>query len=199
MNQKTEEVDMNLYRGEFAYANILFKSGKYEEAGYMYLAILSDCPVHIGARNNYVLSLAYQGDYRESLRHSILLGITHPEYEGNYVNILIPLYALGHGESDYYASVRDAGFGHGLDDFYETERYTDNYFLFGRFDNYITEAYAYNRAYADMELAYGADGYEIKMAELTDVLTILKNISPDDTDYAELYDYFEGLIKIRSN
>jgi len=190
MSELTAGVDFSEYRSDFRSANALYKAEKYTQAKTAYEDILDECPLHLGARNNYVLALSHCGDYPGALKNSILLGLIHPDYEGNWVNILIPLYALGYGVADYASDLEDAGLSgnerleSGLDD--------------KRFSDYIAEAYAYNRVYMEMEQELGGEkAVEAELAKYRSILLTLRSKSPRDTDYSELLTYLEGLQKIR--
>jgi hypothetical protein len=187
----TQEVDFSGYQNAFASANDLFKAGEYTDAKWAYADILTESPLHLGARNNYVLALSYCGEYESALNNSILLGLLHPSYEGNWVNILIPLYALGYDPAAYGAALSAAGFPSDSSLASNMRNHT--------ISGYVDEAYAYNRVYMDMEAAYDEDALADKMAELNDILQTLQETSPDDTDYSELLAYFEGLEKIRTD
>ena len=185
-----EYVDFGIYKELFQIANSLYKSGEYENAKTVYENILAECPVHLGARNNYVLALVHCGEYEDALKNSILLGFIHPSYDGNWVNILIPLYALGYDNASYARDLRGAGFPD-ADSLNSNKDYESNH-------DYISEAYAYNRVYADMEAQIGEKELNVKLAEYKSILQSLRDKSPNDTDYSELMTYFEGLQKIRS-
>ena len=191
MEEVGTDTDLSEYKSDFKSANALYKAEKYTQAKVAYEKILEKCSLHLGARNNYVLALAHCGDYAGALKNSILLGLIHPNYEGNWVNILIPLYALGYGGADYTKELKDAGLSgnEGL----EAEM-DDKYF-----SEYIAEAYAYNRIYMEMEQELGGEkAVEAELAKYTDILLALRRQSPKDTDYTELLTYLEGLQKIRA-
>jgi hypothetical protein len=180
----TSEIDFSEYSSDFKTANAYYKAGDYESAKSAYESILYDCPVHLGARNNYVLALAQCEEYKDSLKNSILLGLIHPEYEGNLVNILIPLYALGYTADNYTVDLEFAGgsaFRGVYDEYY---KYDD--------ENY-DRAHLYNWIYAEME----GELTDQDISFLQTVLESLKGTYPEETDYSGLLAYFEALRKIR--
>jgi len=181
-------VNLSEYEGDFASANALFADGEYTKAKAKYESILSKCPVHLGARNNYVLTLCHIEDYGGSLANSILLGLIHPEYEGNWVNILIPLHAMGRKSVDSYSERLERA---GLPDpeRLEYDMHSED------FPDYIAEAYAYNRVYMEMEAKFSEKELAAKMEEWKGILQALRGKSPDDSDYSELLAYLDGLEK----
>ena len=190
MSELTTGVDFSEYKGDFKSANSLYKAGKYTQAKTAYEKILDDCPLHLGARSNYVLALAHCGDYAGALKNSVLLGLIHPGYEGNWVNILIPLYALGYGSADYSTELKAADFPSNVN----LESDMDD----KSFSDYIAEAYAYNRIYMEMEQELGGEkAVEAELEKYKNILLALRSKSPRDTDYSELLTYLEGLQKIR--
>ena len=190
MPKITSGVDLSEYKSDFQSANALYKAEKYTQAKKAYENILDECPLHLGARNNYVLALAHCGDYIGALKNSVLLGLIHPDYEGNWVNILIPLYALGYGSADYSTDLTDAGLSDNAN--LESDMADKS------FPDYIAEAYAYNRIYMDMEQELdGEKAVEAEFTKYKDILLALRKKSSRDTDYSELLTYLEGLQKIR--
>ena len=203
------DLDKDMFSGGFYDGNELYKLGAYEEAIVMYEGILSEYPAHLGARNNYVLALVQQERFEESLRNSILLGMVHPSYEGNWVNILIPLYALGYDNPAYADVLANTEFP----DAEELETAV----AAGEPLSEIQRAYAYNRVYADMEgEIYHYDLSDLnslgdilqaavesdteiraKYNEFMDTLLMLRSGDREDTDYLELVLYLEGLMKLR--
>ncbi|MCL2337065.1 MAG: hypothetical protein FWC60_06560 [Firmicutes bacterium] len=190
MTSAAEPVEPSRYKTDFQAANSLYKSGDYVGAKAAYADILTQCPVHLGARNNYILALVHCGEYDEALKNAVLLGLLHPSYEGNLVNILIPLSALGYNNASSAADLQAAGFPGAaqLNADMADKAYPDD----------ISAAYAYNRVYADMEGQIGAAELQAKLAEYTGILQSLRDKSPGDTDYTELMTYFEGLKQIRT-
>ncbi len=191
MSTVTEETDVSLYDAAFDVANALYKSEDYEGAEAAYLEILEEYPIHMGARNNLGLTLVQQQEYESALEHFLLLYLLHPSYEGNRVNIYIPLYALGYTDEEYYYSILDE---YGLDygSLEDAWSYMDFY-------DEIAEAYAYNRAYTEMEGEINEEELEEKLLHLEYVLmTLEEDVSPDDADYAELLEYYLNLKKIRT-
>ncbi len=176
---------------DFKEANALYKAGEYQNAKTAYENILAECPVHLGARNNYVLTLVRLEDYDAALSESILLGLIHPSYEGNWVNILIPLYALGY-DGDSAADEMTAGGLTELPEFHPE----DEQDLLNSSDS-IHDAFLYNYIYSNMEAEMGEEEMNTKIKEFKIILQTLKEKSPEDTDYSELLDYLKGLQKIR--
>lgn len=180
---------------DFKAANNLYKSGDYAAAQKAYLNILSlgAFPLHLGARNNLVLAYANNGDYEESLRQAILLGLIHPDYKGNWVNILIPLYALGFDNASYSGVFRNTK--------YPPDSSLVTNMIIGdskRWDEF-NYAYAYNRVYSDMEASYNPNELSDKMSEFKGILEKLRQRDPAAKDTAQLIEYFESLSKIRNN
>jgi tetratricopeptide (TPR) repeat protein len=168
---------------DFKAANDLYKAGEFEKAKAAYELIIEYFPPHLGARNNYVLTLAQLGEYEESLKNSILLGLLYPDYDGNWVNILIPLYALGYDEYAYIGKLTSNGFP-------SLSGVTNG-------EAQLADAFTYNSVYTNMEAAYGEEELAEKMSHFKGILETLKNSDPNDTDYSELFAYLEGLEKIR--
>jgi tetratricopeptide (TPR) repeat protein len=186
----TEDINIEPYREAFKEANALYKSGQYEQALSEYTDILEQCPTHLGARNNRVLAHVQLQQYDVALKDSILLGLLHPSYEGNWVNIQIPLYGMGFDESSYASKLSEAGLpgSDTLEEAWEAKTFSD----------YVAEAYAYNRVYGDMESAMDKDAIQANFAELKAILQNLAAQESKDTDYSELLAYLEGLQKIRT-
>ena len=188
MSALTEEIDTAVFADAFREANDLYKSRMFSDAKTKYEKILSDCPVHLGARNNYALTLVQLEEYKSSLTEFILLGLIHPEYKGNWVNILIPLYALGYDGKSTSGILEDAGLP--KSPAYNPGSAGDSF-------NEIDDAFLYNYVYAYMEAEIGEDEIYARMEEFGNILRAMKDKSPEDTDYSELLAYLEGLQKIR--
>jgi len=189
MSALIDEMDMGKFSTAFKDANNLYKSGAFDKVKTRYEDILEKCPVHLGARNNYVLTLVQLGEYQPALVESILLGLIHPDYKGNWVNILIPLYALGYGGSTAPNILEGSGMP-------ASPGYDPGNVSSGSLDE-IDAAFLYNYVYAYMETEISEYELETRMKEFESVLLALKAKSPEDTDYSELLEYLEGLAIIR--
>lgn len=189
LNESKTEIDTDDYKSDFSAANKLYKAKRYKEAEESYAKILKSCPVHLGARNNYVLALAYQKKYEESLKNSILLGLLHPSYQGNWVNIQIPLYALGYDLKNHYAELKKAG----MPDNSKTEKSVED----KKFADYIVSAYAYNFVYSAVETKIDAKDLDSYFNNMKSTLEALKKQDGDDPDYPNLLKYLDGLLKLR--
>jgi len=183
MSLLTETTHSSWFVSDFRNANDCYKAGEFNEALERYEKILNSCPTHLGARNNYILTLVHLEQFEEALHNSMLLELMNPGYEGNQVNMLIPLYALGFNEEDLRHAWSDAGLPA----------------LGGISDDSILRAYLYNRIYANMEKDMDESAVETNLAAMEDELTYLLEADPTDTDIIELLDYLEGLKKIRKN
>jgi hypothetical protein len=183
----TEEIDLSLYSEDFRAANQLYKSGDFESARRGYLEILDSCPLHLGARNNYSLSLMQLDNYEEALSQCLVIARTNPQYLGNRVNMLIPLYALGYNRSAYMEAIS------GFTDFDELELDMG----FNESSSPFANAYAYNRVYAGIEESMDEADASLEFDRFREILENIAANNPDDDDYWELIDYLEGLQKIR--
>jgi len=193
LNEANVEPDFEGRRHLFNSANAHYRAGRLSDAERGYASILANTPTHLGARNNYVLALFYQSKYEEALRNAILLAMLHPSHDATWVNIQLPLYALGY-HAAVYTPILDSLFGdYGLIGNLNLEQSLRNEQL----RDYIAQAYAYNRSYADMEVEIGMASMDFDQIE--QVLLALVEQNPDDEDFAELLEYFRVLRELRTN
>lgn len=208
------------YTYEFTQANDLYKEEAYGEAKEAYAALLENCPVHPGARNNYALALMQEGDHEEALRQLVLLGCLTPDYEGLWVNLAVAGYPLGLYPQEIWAVVSplDIGFpdfedflanyeGGGTQDWhdplYAAYKYNEIYLAMERetppeddrtFDLLVQEMQKGNVVTKDDQERMGASVWYIAAGE---DLSSIGNAHPGDPDVEALTTYLDALRALR--
>ena len=101
INAKLFQVDNSKVKDQFSAGNMLYESGKFEDASKKYMEIIKNHPGHLDARNNYGLAMMHLGYNMVPLLHFMTVAELSPKYTGAKINAALIVKRMGLDDEAY--------------------------------------------------------------------------------------------------